>query len=503
MTDKMSRHSLNKPVFFISSMLIASLLSLAASFPDAMSALFTLLVAMISKYLGWFYALTVTVNLGFASFFCFSRFGSIKLGREDSKPEFSFSAWLAMLFAAGMGTGLMFFGVAEPVIHFASPPVGDSGSLASARQAMQITFLHWGFHAWAIYAVIGLSIAYFSYRHEQPLTFRSCLYPLIGDRVFGRAGHCIDIFAIVGTVFGVATALAIGVLQISSGLQYLFNWQPAALTHSLLIFVITGLATLSAVSGLDKGVVILSRLNLALATALLLLIMALGPTTELLNLFIQNTGLYLSGIIEQSFNLYAYQNRNDWLSDWTLFYWSYWLSWSPFVGMFIARISKGRSVREMIFGTIVVPSALTFMWFTVFGNTSISAVMGNTDSSLATVVEHHESQALFAFLELFPGFQFLSALSVLIVAIFFITSADSCAIVMSILSSNGEESPASWQRVFWSTLSGIAAALLLLVGGLKALEAVTIASALPLSLIMLLTGYGLLRVLVIKEKAGR
>ena len=499
MPDKKQKHSLNKPVFFISSVSIASLLLFAGIFPDSMHLFFTSLTASISKYLGWFYTLTIAVNLAFAFFFCMSRYGSVKLGKDDSKPEFSFASWLAMLFSAGMGTGLMFFGVAEPVTHFSSPPVGDPGSIMSARQAIQITFFHWGFHAWAIFAVIGLNIAYFCYRYEQPLVFRSCLYPVIGDRVFGKAGHAIDIFAIMGSVFGVATALGIGVLQISSGLNYLFNWQPNANAHLLLIIIITGLATLSAVSGLNKGIVILSRLNLILAMALLLLIMALGPTIELLNLFTQNIGGYLSGIIEESFNLYAYQKRGDWISDWTLFYWSYWLSWSPFIGMFIARISKGRTIRELICGAILAPSALTFLWFTVFGNSSISAVMDNPADHLSVIVEQHESQALFAFLKMLPGFQFLSALSVLIVAIFFITSADSSAIVMGILSSRGEEHPVIWQRVFWSTVSGVAAALLLLTGGLKALEAITIASALPLSLIMLLTGYGLLRILIIRE----
>ena len=425
-----------------------------------------------------------------------SRYGDIKLGPDHAEPDFSFASWFAMLFSAGMGIGLMFFGVTEPVTHFTRPPVGDAGTLDAAREAITLTFFHWGLHAWAIYAIVALILAFFGFRHGLPLTLRSALYPIIGDKIYGPIGDAIDIFAIIGTVFGVATALGLGVLQVSSGLNYLFDTPVSTMTQIVLIIVITALATLSVATGLEKGIRRLSEVNLILALMMLVLIISLGPTVLLLQMFVQNTGSYLSGIVDKTFNLYAYES-NDWIGGWTLFYWAFWLSWSPFVGMFIARISKGRTIREFVTGVLFVPSGLTFIWMTVFGNTAIHNIMDGTAGNLATVVQQDASLALFSFLELFPFSNVLSFIAILMVVIFFVTSSDSSAMVIDMLASGGHDHPPLWQRVFWSVMIGAVAMTLMLAGGLQALQAAMIASALPFSFILMVAAYGLLRALAI------
>lgn len=279
-------------------------------------------------------------------------------------------------FSAGMGIGLMFFGVAEPVMHYLSPPVGTPETVAAAKEAMRLTFFHWGLHAWAIYAIVALILAFFSYRHGLPLTLRSALYPIIGDRIYGPVGHAVDIFAVIGTVFGVATSLGYGVLQVNAGLNHLFGVPINETVQVILIVVITGLATISVVSGLDKGIRILSELNLGLALLLLALVLCLGPTVLLLKSFVENTGGYLSELVSKTFNLYAYEPKSSkWLGGWTLLYWGWWLSWSPFVGMFIARVSRGRTIREFVTGVLFVPAGFTLMWMTVFGNSAIYLIM--------------------------------------------------------------------------------------------------------------------------------
>ncbi|KEQ15425.1 choline transporter [Endozoicomonas montiporae] len=489
-------HTLNPPVFFGSAILIFALVVYAVAFPASASDLFSRMQASISNNVSWFYVLVVALILLCVTFLGISRYGDIKLGPDHAEPDFSFGSWFAMLFSAGMGIGLMFFGVSEPVIHFISPPVGDPGNLEAAKQAMTLTFFHWGLHAWAIYAIVALIPAFFGYRHELPLTMRSALYPIIGDKIYGPIGDAIDIFAILGTVFGVATSLGLGVMQVNSGLNYLFDLPVSPMTQVVLIISITALATISVATGLDKGIRRLSEANLLLAVILVALIIILGPTVLLLQMFVQNTGGYLSGIVDKTFNLYAYEG-NDWIGGWTLFYWAFWLSWSPFVGMFIARISKGRTIREFVTGVLFVPTGLTFLWMTVFGNTAIHAIMNDTAGQLATVVQNDASLALFTFLEMFPFSEALSFIAILMVVIFFVTSSDSSAMVIDILASNGNDHPPLWQRVFWSVLIGAVAMALMLAGGLEALQAATIASALPFSIILMMSTYGLLRALAI------
>ena len=486
--------TISPPVFYTSAILITALVIFASVIPETAQSFFGDMQAWIVENVSWFYVLAVALILLSTLFMAASRYGDIKLGPDHSQPDYKSSTWFAMLFSAGMGIGLMFFGVAEPVMHFIAPPVGDPNTVQAAREAMKLTFFHWGLHAWAIYAVVALILAFFSYRHGLPLTLRSALYPLIGKRIYGPIGHAVDIFAIISTVLGIATSLGYGVLQINSGFNYLFGLPVGTNVQVFLIVAITALATLSVATGLDKGIRILSEINLSLAVILLVLVLMLGPTALLLKSFVENTGGYLSEIVSNTFNLFAYE-PTDWLGGWTLLYWGWWLSWSPFVGMFIARVSRGRTIREFLTGVLLVPTGFTFMWMTVFGNTSINMIMNKGITSLADQVNADTSLALFAFLEHFPFSSVLSMVAVCMVILFFVTSADSGSLVIDMLASGGNTQTPLWQRIFWASSTGIVAITLLLSGGLGALQSATIASALPFSIILLVSIWGLFKAL--------
>ncbi len=486
--------TISPPVFYTSAILITALVIFASVLPETAQSFFGDMQAWIVENVSWFYVLAVALILLSTLFMAASRYGDIKLGPDHSQPDYKSSTWFAMLFSAGMGIGLMFFGVAEPVMHFIAPPVGDPNTVQAAREAMKLTFFHWGLHAWAIYAVVALILAFFSYRHGLPLTLRSALYPLIGKRIYGPIGHAVDIFAIISTVLGIATSLGYGVLQINSGFNYLFGLPVGTNVQVILIVAITALATLSVATGLDKGIRILSEINLSLAVILLVLVLMLGPTALLLKSFVENTGGYLSEIVSNTFNLFAYE-PTDWLGGWTLLYWGWWLSWSPFVGMFIARVSRGRTIREFLTGVLLVPTGFTFMWMTVFGNTSINMIMNKGITSLADQVNADTSLALFAFLEHFPFSSVLSMVAVCMVILFFVTSADSGSLVIDMLASGGNTQTPLWQRIFWASSTGIVAITLLLSGGLGALQSATIASALPFSIILLVSIWGLFKAL--------
>ena len=483
---------ISPPVFFGSAVLIVGFVIFGAVAPDLVGEIFGSVQDWIVKTFGWFYMLAVAMFLLFSVGVAFSSLGRIKLGPDDSEPDYSYATWFAMLFSAGMGIGLMFYGVAEPVMHWQSPPTGESGSIASAREAMRITFFHWGVHAWAIYAVIGMSLAYFGFRHNLPLTIRSSLYPLIGDRIQGPAGHLVDILAVLGTMFGVATSLGLGVLQVNSGLNYLFDVPEGLTTQLILIAVITAMATASVVSGLDVGIRRLSELNLILAIALVLFVLFAGPTLYLFNAFTQNVGQYISGIVEKTFNLYAYK-PNDWMGGWTLFYWAWWIAWSPFVGMFIARVSRGRTIREFVVGVLFAPVGFTFVWMTVFGNTGIELDLGVAAGAISTAVGDNVSTALFKFFEFFPFSGVVSLLATVLVITFFVTSSDSGSLVIDIITSGGRTDPPVWQRIFWAVTEGIVAAVLLLTGGLGALQTASITAALPFTVVMVVVCWGLFK----------
>ena len=494
----MFKHQLNTSVFLPAAFIIAALLIFSSLLPQVATQLFDNLQSSLVENGGWFYVLTVAVILLFVVYLGFSKYGDIKLGPDHSNPDYSFATWLSMLFAAGMGIGLMFFGVAEPVMHFLAPPTADASSLAAAKEAMKMTFFHWGFHAWAIYTVVALILAYFCYRQNLPLTLRSALYPLIGEKIYGWQGHVVDVFAVVSTVFGVATSLGLGASQVNSGLAYLFEVDVSVINQIIIMAVITSLAAVSVATGLEKGIKRLSELNMILAISLMLLVFIVGSSVFLLQAYVQNIGDYLSDIVRNTFNLFAYQ-KTDWIGGWTIFYWGWWLAWAPFVGLFIARISKGRTIKEFILGVMLVPTAFTLLWMTIFGNSAISLIFDSGVTQLADMVSSNSSVALFVFLENLPFSAVLSFLSVLMIVIFFVTSCDSGAMVVDMLCSNGNNNTPLWQRLFWACGIGVVAAILTLIGGLSALQTMTIASAFPFAIILLIAMVGLIRALRIES----
>lgn len=494
MPDKKPQGKLNPPVFYTATSLIAILVVFTSLMPGRAEEFFNQLQSSIVFNASWFYVLTVAIILVSVAFLGLSRFGDIKLGPDHSTPDYSYITWFAMLFSAGMGIGLMFFGVAEPVMHFMNPPLGEGETVAAAREALKLTFFHWGLHAWAIYAIVALILAFFSYRHGLPLTLRSALYPLIGDKIYGPIGHAVDIFAVIGTVFGVATSLGYGVLQVNSGLNYLFDVPVGTMMQIILIISVTLLAIISVATGLDKGIRRLSELNMGLAVILLLVILLLGPTVYLLQTFVQNTGSYAADLVSYTFNLFAYE-KTDWLGGWTILYWGWWMSWAPFVGLFIARVSRGRTIREFAMGVLFVPSGFTLLWMTVFGNSAIDLIMNQGVTELADAVSEDVAISLFAFLENFPFSGVLSFIGTCMVIVFFVTSSDSGSMVVDMLCSSGSDDTPLWQRVFWASAEGVVAAVLLLVGGLGALQTMTIASALPFAVVLLVATYGLIKAL--------
>ncbi|HZD24773.1 MAG TPA: BCCT family transporter, partial [Alphaproteobacteria bacterium] len=486
------RAQMNPPVFFGAAFLIVAIVLFGAVVPDVAATVFSAVQDTIVHFAGWYYMLAVAGFLVFAIGLAFSSYGRIRLGPDDSAPDYGHVTWFAMLFSAGMGIGLMFFGVAEPLLHFSSPPVGQGGTVEAARNAMKITFFHWGLHAWGIYAVIGLSLAYFSFRHGLPLALRSALYPLIGERVHGPIGHAVDIFAVLGTMFGVATSLGLGVMQVNSGLHYLFGVQQATWIQLILIAVITMMATASVVSGLDVGIRRLSELNMILALVILAFVLVTGPTLFLLQALVQNIGAYLGSVVQRTFTLFAYR-PSDWMGNWTLFYWGWWMAWSPFVGMFIARVSRGRTIREFVTGVLFVPAGFTFMWMTFFGNTAIALDLGQAAGAPSGEVAQNVPISLFRFFDYLPLSTLASSLATILVVTFFVTSSDSASMVIDIIASGGVEDPPVWQRIFWALTEGVVAAVLLLAGGLTALQTASIAGALPFSLVMIVACLGLLR----------
>ena len=498
-TDKSSKVStILLPVFVPAVLVIVLMVIGTMSNPERAGVLFADILAYITTTFGWFYMLVVAIFLVFIVSVAFSSWGNIKLGPDHAQPEYSFFAWFAMLFSAGYGIALLFFGVAEPVLHYASPPSGPALTVDAAKQAMQIAFFHWGFHIWAIYGLVGLSMAYFAFRHGLPLSMRSTLYPLIGDKIYGPMGHAVDTFAILGTMFGIATSLGLSVAQINAGLNYLWPAIPVNTTVQIIAIVaITCLATLSVVAGMDKGVKRLSMLNIALAVSLMVFVFAVGPTVFILNTFMENTGSYLSNIVERTFSLQAYTS-SDWIGNWTLFIFGWTIAWAPFVGLFIAKISRGRSIRQFVVGVMLVPTIFTFLWFSVFGDTALHLIMVDGYDALIDQVQNDHAVALFKLFELLPFTQIVSFLTIFLIITFFVTSSDSGSIVIDSLASGGVANTPVWQRVFWASMQGFVASALLLAGGLGALQTASIVSALPFAIIMLIAMVGMWRALIIE-----
>ena len=485
--------NVNPNVFLSTVAIIVIFLAVVVLAPNSFELITQQLNQWVTDSFSWFYVLSVAIFLILLIYIALSDMGKIKLGPDHSQPAYSNASWFAMLFTAGMGIGLMFFGVAEPVMHYVSPPTGEAETIQSAQQAMRVTFFHWGLHAWAIYTVVGLSLAYFAYRHNLPLKIRSSLYPIIGKKIYGPLGDAVDTFATIGTVFGVATTLGFGVTQINAGLNYLFGIEQSATTQVILIVVVSAMASMSVFLGLDKGIKRLSELNLILALILLLFVFFASSSIYLLQTTIQNAGQYISNLFAMTFNLYAYQ-PNGWIGGWTIMYWAWWISWSPFVGMFIARVSKGRSIREFIVGVLLIPTGFTLIWMGFMGNAALYSILHEANHALVLAVQQDSSVALFEFLHSLPFSAVMSVLATFLVMLFFVTSADSGALVTDYLTAKSENSP-MWQRLFWTVLMAVLAIVLLLVGGLSALQSATMMSALPFTFILLLICWGLLKAL--------
>jgi len=480
---------IHKPVFWPAVILIVSMIVTTLVLGEQAETMFSTVQTVMSDAGGWFFILAVNVFLIFSLFVAFSKVGSIRIGGDDARPEFSNLAWFAMLFSAGMGIGIMFWSVAEPIYHFTDPPMAGSESIPAARQAMGLTFLHWGFHAWGIYAVVALSLAFFAFNRGLPLSFRSVFYPLLGERINGWPGDLVDILAVLATLFGLATSLGLGVAQISAGLSYLFETPDNVWILVGLIAGITAIATISVVLGLDKGVRVLSEFNVRTAAIFLLFMVVVGPTVFIFDSFVQNIGHYITNIPSYSFWTESYQG-SDWQNSWTVFYWAWWISWSPYVGMFIARISKGRTVKEFVLGVLIVPSIITFLWLSAFGGTAISLEIAGI-GNIGAAVQENVATALYVLLEQFPLSYITSLIAIVLVMSFFVTSSDSGSLVIDGLTSGGKLNAPVGQRIFWAQTEGLVAAVLLIGGGLGALQTASITTGLPFAFILLVMCYSL------------
>ncbi len=491
------RASICWPVFAPAAITLVALLGFSTLKPDTAKLVFGRWLSSVTANFGWLYVLAVAGFIGIACWLIFSRHGSIRLGPDDARPDFPTLTWLTMLFSAGMGIGLVYFSVAEPIMHYVKPPSGAGGTLEARRGAIALTLFHWGVHAWAIYVVMGVCIAYFSHRKGLPLSIRSCLHPVLGDRIHGFAGHFVDALAALATIFGLATSLGLGSMQISAGLAHLFGTPHTLTTQLMLIAVITLLATVSLVSGLDKGIRRLSELNVVLALSLVAIVFLAGPTLRILESTVQGLGAYGRVVAAHTFKIGAHDTATrDWSNTWTLFYWGWWIAWAPFVGIFIARISRGRTIRELVFGALIVPTLVAWLWFGVFGGTALH--LEDTQGGIASAVAADSSTAIYVMLAKLPLGVVTTTLATVVVAVFFVTSSDSASLVVDMLASGGHPNPPTWQRVFWACAEGTSAAVLLYVGGKNALlglQSASVSIGLPFCIVLIVCIYCLVKAL--------
>ena len=474
---------------------------------DLANGLYSGAKAWIERSLGWYYVAVVSGVLFFTCWVGLSRFGNLRLGKDDERPEFSNYSWFAMLFSAAVGTGLLFWSIAEPLMHMQGNPFMEmagveAGGVEAAQVALRITMFHWGLHGWAIYIIVGLILAYFTYRRGLPLTVRSALYPILGERIHGPIGHAVDLLAIFSTLFGTATTLGLGVSQMNAGLSYMFGWEASVGTQLLLIAVTSIVATLSAVSGVGRGILWLSHWNIRLSSVLFLFLLLAGPTVFLLGLYATSIGDYLAHFVPMGLWTDP-QPERQWQGWWTIFYWGWWLSWGPFVGMFIARISRGRTVRQVVVGGMLSATLGAFLWIVIMGGTGLHLQLSGVD--LASVANNDLTMVLYKTIEGL-GVEWatmaMAALATLMIASWFVTSADSATLVICTILSMGNPNPPRSYRVIWGIGLGALAAVLLLAGGLQGLQAATIVAALPFSLVLLLICYCLVKALHEEERAA-
>ncbi|KEY19303.1 BCCT family transporter [Kaistella antarctica] len=497
----MFKTTLNKGIFIPSILFILLVSLVSVLYPEMADKILNLIKNFIFVNFNWVYVWAVTCFVIFLIYLMFSKYGKIRLGDNDSRPEHSFFSWVAMLFSAGMGIGLMYFGVAEPMQHYTAEVFGLEHYVNRAKNAQLYTFFHWGIHAWAIYGLVGLALSYFAYRLKLPLSLRSCFYPLLKNKTDGAWGNLIDVFALCSTFFGITTTLGFGVVQINSGLQIL-NIVPDTnfLYQIMIVGVLISLAIISALTGVDKGIKILSKINVMMVAGLLLFVLLLGPTVFLIGSFTEGLGNYINNFFNLTFATHAYDPAElPWFYDWTILYWAWWISWSPYVGLFIAKISKGRTIREFVVAVLLLPSLFNFIWMTVFGNSAIWFDVNVGNGALSALAGDPDA-LMFRFLEYLPFSTVASFMTILIVIIFFVTSADSGIFVMNnIATKNAVKSP-KWQTILWGSLLAVLSLLLLNAGGLKALQSMTLITALPFSVILILFIISLVKALTIDQE---
>lgn len=483
---------INKTVFFSAIAVVICSIGFTLIFEEEADYYFGIAQTFVSAHGGWIYTLTVNLFIVFCLYMAFSKFGTIRIGGKKAKPEFSMWAWFAMLFSAGIGNGLVLFSIADPVRDFLNPPrlAGEEPALI-AQEAINFSFLHHGIHGWAIYSVVGLSLAYFTFNRKMPLTLRSAFYPLLGNRIYGWMGDVIDIMAVITTLFGLATTIGFGVGQINSGLTHVFG-VPSSLFYQVIIIIgVTLAATISAFSGVNKGVQMLSKLNVRVAATIFLLVLILGPTTFIFKSYIQNLGSYVVNFIDMS-TWTESLSGTDWQKTRTIMYWGWWISWSPFVGTFIARISKGRTIKEFILCVLILPALVTFLWFSAFGGTTMRDILLG-DTAMIAAVNDNISTALYVFFDKFPLAIVLKSLGVILICSFIITSADSGALVVDSITSGGKLKTPPYQRVIWAVATGLIASVLMYGGGLNALQTVVTISGLPFAILLIMMCLSLLR----------
>lgn len=472
-------------VFYLSILIIIMFVISGVIFPEGLNRTANELLGIIIEKFGWFYLIATFFFLLFSLFLAFSKYGEIRLGSDSDRPEFSNTTWFAMLFSAGMGIGLVFWGVAEPMSHFLNPPMELSPQTPeAARVAMRFAFFHWGLHPWAVYTVIGLGLAYFNFRKGYKGLISHTFYPLLKEKINGPIGKGIDILAIIATAFGVATSLGLGTLQINGGLAHIFGLANNLEIQITIILIVTVLYMISATTGLERGIRILSNMNLSVAISLMVFALFLGPTSFIFDTFTVTLGGYLQNLIQMSLRLTPF-TKSEWIGQWTLFYWSWWIAWAPFVGMFIARVSKGRTIKEFVLGVLLVPSFFSFAWFSVFGGTALNFEMFK-HLGIASAVKQDVTSALFITLEKLPFGAAMAILATLLIITFFVTSADSATFVLGMLSSEGKLNPTNRIKITWGVLQSLIAIVLLISGGLKGLQTASIIVSLPFVIIMCL-----------------
>ena len=500
-SPRVPRNRLKPLVFFGSSAIILAVSIWAIITPTGADTAIGTVVGWISQGFGWYYFLAATIFLIFVIFVAASRYGRVKLGPQHSKPDFNVFAWAAMLFAAGIGIDLMFFAVAGPVTHYLAPPEGDAETVEAARQAVVWTLFHYGATGWAMYALMGMALGYFAFRYRLPLSIRSALYPIIGKRIHGRIGDAVDLAAVLGTIFGIAVSLGIGVVQLNYGLNFLFGVPEGVAAQIALIVVAVLMATVSAVAGVDRGIRRLSELNVILAIVLMVYVLVNENPIRLLSGLLLNVGDYVSRFPSMTLNTFAYDQPTEWLNDWTLFFWAWWIAWAPFVGLFLARISRGRTIRQFVAATLVIPFLFTLSFLSIFGNAALSIVRGGNAEFGDTAMNVPE-QGFYALLAQYPGVTFSAGLATFVGLLFYVTSADSGALVMGNFTSHlatPTTDASRWLRIFWAAATGLLTLAMLLVGGIGALTSATIIMGLPFSFVMFLIMWGLYRALRVEQ----